>query len=166
MYRDVRFMSTCLSELRLLQCPCCLATQQPGQEDWHNLCQVCGYQSARFTNAINSPHATISESHREDGLQALRESNFRSLLEMMEPFRSAQRQSLLEVGCGHCWFLQLAAGRFAALGIEPDTQIFQSAKAKGLNVARRQLEQNLAYRHGQNRKRSQDYLDECQGWLS
>jgi 2-polyprenyl-3-methyl-5-hydroxy-6-metoxy-1,4-benzoquinol methylase len=45
-----------------------------------------------------------------------------------------QHQTLLEVGCGHGWFLELATQRFAVTGIEPDKHIFQTASAKGLHV--------------------------------
>jgi SAM-dependent methyltransferase len=127
-------MLTCPSEPAALPCPCCLTEQRQGLDGWHHICPNCAYESAQFSNAINLAHASLSESRRADGLRALRESNFRELLRLLNPHLTDRHQRLLEVGCGHGWFLELAAQRFAVVGIEPDEQIFQLARAKGLPV--------------------------------
>ena len=134
MYRADPFMLTCPVEPQDLHCPCCLTMQRQGKDVWHHQCPNCGYESAWFTNSINVEHASLSESHRADGLHALRESNFRDLLGVLSPHLTKEHRSLLEVGCGHGWFLELAGRRFAARGIEPDQQICQLARAKGLDV--------------------------------
>ena len=127
-------MSTSRINQKGFQCPCCLSLQQEGLDVWHHVCKVCGYESAQFRNAINMEHTALSETHREEGLRTLRESNFRELLAKMRPHLSGRHQTLLEVGCGHGWFLRIAGERFAALGIEPDHQIFLAARARGVDV--------------------------------
>lgn len=127
-------MMTCPTEPLQLPCPCCLTLLLSGEAAWHRICPKCGYESAQFSNAINMPHASLSEPQRENGLHTLRESNFKVLLDRMLAHLSSQHQTLLEVGCGHGWFLELAMQRFNVTGIEPDSHILQAARAKGLNV--------------------------------
>lgn len=134
MCHAVRFMSTCPIDPVDLSCPCCLTVQLAGQAAWHHICPKCGYESAQFFDAINLSHASLSETQRESGLRALRESNFKDLLERLRPHLTNQHKTLLEVGCGHGWFLELAAQRFTAAGIEPDHHIFQLASSRGLRV--------------------------------
>jgi SAM-dependent methyltransferase len=129
-------MLTCRTDQNGLACPCCLATQISGLEAWHHVCLACGYESAQLSPAINTTGAGLCESLRADGLRALRQDNFRELLDQIGPHLSHQQQTLLEVGCGHGWFLEIAAARFSVTGIEPDEQIFLHAKARGANVIR------------------------------
>lgn len=116
------------------ECPVCHAGLVPGLQDWHLKCPACRYESAALEPVINSDpaHEMIDEQAREDGLRALRVSNFTTLLERIKSERSSGR--LLEVGCAHGWFLELAQQSFEVVGIEPDKAVVEAVSHKGLPV--------------------------------
>jgi SAM-dependent methyltransferase len=95
----------------------------------------CGYEGSDLAPTINvaSAHLSIDEASRESGLHDLRVHNFAELLVQI---RRAQPNGgrLLEVGCAHGWFLELAKDAFDVCGIEPDERIFREAAAMGLPV--------------------------------
>jgi 2-polyprenyl-3-methyl-5-hydroxy-6-metoxy-1,4-benzoquinol methylase len=79
-----------------------------------------------------SAHQLIDEHAREAGLREVRATNFRTLLAEIKSLKPSGR--LLDVGCAHGWFLELAARDFDALGIEPDQPVSTATAARGLAV--------------------------------
>ncbi|EPL9726674.1 class I SAM-dependent methyltransferase, partial [Pseudomonas aeruginosa] len=116
------------------ECPVCHACLVEGLQDWHHECPACGYESAALEPVINSDpaHERIDEQAREDGLRALRVANFTTLLERIKAKKPGGR--LLEVGCAHGWFLELAQKSFEVVGIEPDQAVCKAVSHKGLPV--------------------------------
>lgn len=117
------------------ECPVCQNLLMPGLEDWHFQCAACHYESADLEPVINSnpAHELIDEQAREEGLRALRVQNFTTLLENIKGQKPLGGR-LLEVGCAHGWFLELARNDFDVLGIEPDQAVFDAVSGKGLPV--------------------------------
>lgn len=77
----------------------------------------------------------MNETVRESGLEHLRRRNFELVLDRLERVRPLDGARLLDVGCAHGWFLEAAARRGAApVGIEPDTEIGEAARDRGLDV--------------------------------
>jgi 2-polyprenyl-3-methyl-5-hydroxy-6-metoxy-1,4-benzoquinol methylase len=76
-------------------------------------------------------HQPLDEIARESGLRAIRNSNFKKLLSKISALTQAKNK-LLDVGCAHGWFLELAQKQFDVLGIEPDQAIFDQASKLGL----------------------------------
>ncbi len=100
-------------------------------------CVNCGYLASNLAPAIgqSNVHETIDETARLDALRQLREGNFERMLDLQARLTPNESLSLLEVGCGHGWFLQAAAQRgYQTLGIEPDPVIAEHARASGQNV--------------------------------
>jgi len=106
-------------------CPVCQHELAPGLTQWHFLCKECHYEKADLEPVINSgdAHTLIDEAARENGLRALRVKNFNSLLSRIKSCTKTGG-SLLEVGCAHGWFLDVAKDDFDAQGIEPDQAVF------------------------------------------
>jgi len=72
--------------------------------------------------------AAIDEDQRAAGLNSLRLSNFRRLIDRLTPLIEGPGRRLLDVGCAHGWFLDAAReGGFESSGVEPDPAI--SARA-------------------------------------
>lgn len=100
-------------------------------------CTNCGYLASNLAPAIGQPsaHESIDEAARLQALQLLRESNFEQMLDRQARLTPNGSLSLLEVGCGHGWFLQAAGRRgYRTLGIEPDPMIAAHARSIGLDV--------------------------------
>lgn len=115
-----------------MKCIVCDAALAAGLTSWHWTCRRCGYECSDFVPSINHAgvHAELDETRREDGLRALREANFRAIVQ-----RLGQRHGrLLDVGCAHGWFLRAAQADFDVVGIEPDRVIGRQARALGLDV--------------------------------
>jgi 2-polyprenyl-3-methyl-5-hydroxy-6-metoxy-1,4-benzoquinol methylase len=115
-------------------CPVCSNEMGLGIRSWHLQCRSCAYEKAAFEPTINAntSHDLINESARANGLQDLRVSNFETLLNHIKQLK--HQGSLLDVGCAHGWFLDLAKPDFNVLGIEPDKAIFDIVAAKDLAV--------------------------------
>ncbi|MBC7625556.1 MAG: class I SAM-dependent methyltransferase [Aeromicrobium sp.] len=116
-------------------CPVCENRLHPGYQSWHSLCRHCGYEKSDLQPAINLdvPHKLIDESSRETGLRELRIENFRALLEILKPIKPGGGR-LLDVGCAHGWFLDIAKQDFEVLGVEPDKSVFEVTSKRGLPV--------------------------------
>ena len=101
-------------------CPVCQSALSIGYRAWHWLCESCGYEKANGQPIINLHSAhQINEDIREKGLRALRVSNFKKLLISIKSLKPDGGR-LLDVGCGHGWFLETANNDFTVLGVEPD----------------------------------------------
>jgi len=116
-------------------CPVCRSPMRSGLQPWHRECACCAYEQADLAPAINEmqAHGQIDEQFREKGLRALRVDNFRALLKVIEE-SGLKSGRLLDVGCAHGWFLEAASGKFEVLGIEPDQQVCEATRRRGLLV--------------------------------
>jgi 2-polyprenyl-3-methyl-5-hydroxy-6-metoxy-1,4-benzoquinol methylase len=116
-------------------CPICNNTLVSKYRPWHWLCKRCKYEKANFESTINTTasHHIINEISRESGLRTLRISNFKKLLSKIRSCKPLGGK-LLDVGCAHGWFLDLAKPDFEVLGIEPDQQVFNKTIERHLPV--------------------------------
>jgi SAM-dependent methyltransferase len=123
------------NEVRMT-CIVCGTPQAAGLTGWHASCHECGYESAALQGAINEMPAgsPVDEDERELGLKALRQENFRDIVDLARRLARPGASSLLDVGCAHGWFLETARERFEALGIEPDAVVGGRTAARGLPV--------------------------------
>jgi 2-polyprenyl-3-methyl-5-hydroxy-6-metoxy-1,4-benzoquinol methylase len=117
------------------RCPACEAPLRAGLRPWHRRCAQCDYEGSTLEAGINDDarHAAIDEAAREDALHDLRMANFTTLLRHIGAARPEGRR-LLDVGCAHGWFLELARTQFDVLGIEPDGAVARTATQRGLPV--------------------------------
>lgn len=119
-------------------CVCCSQPLRAGLEPWHWVCAACGYESALLSPSINqaAAHENVDERGRDAGLKALREANFRQLLDQIvrhTPPGTSMR--LLDVGSAHGWFVKAATERgYDALGLEPDHAVCAQARRDGAHV--------------------------------
>ena len=116
-------------------CPVCLSELSAGYQSWHLFCKHCGYEKANLRPTINlhSAHQLIDENAREIGLRDLRISNFEKLLAGINSLKPTGGR-LLDVGCAHGWFLEVAKSDFDVTGLEPDKNVFNSTVKLGLPV--------------------------------
>lgn len=117
------------------KCPICQGELSVGFRPWHFLCKTCGYEKANLHPTINScsAHQLIDEHARETGLRELRVRNFKELLTNIVSLKPSGGR-LLDVGCAHGWFLDIAKNDFDVLGLEPDKRIFEATSSRGLPV--------------------------------
>ena len=125
-----------LSGAENMACIVCGNQKIAGLAAWHARCPACSYESAALDVAINDAHASeqVNEQEREAALRALRQENFKVVVELAERFAPSGGRTLLDVGSAHGWFLETARERFDVLGIEPDAVVGGQAKAQGLPV--------------------------------
>lgn len=116
-------------------CPVCHSAMEGGLSGWHFKCAGCSYESSTLEPAINSntSQELVDETKREHGLKTLRTKNFQTLLERIKTHHLVNRR-LLEVGCAHGWFLEMAQRDFEAVGIEPDQHAQDILRKKKLPV--------------------------------
>jgi 2-polyprenyl-3-methyl-5-hydroxy-6-metoxy-1,4-benzoquinol methylase len=119
-----------------MTCIVCGTPQAAGLTGWHASCHGCGYESAALQGAINEQGAgaQLDEDARELGLKALRQQNFREIVDLAGRLARPESSRLLDVGCAHGWFLEAARDRFEVLGIEPDEVVGGRTAARGLPV--------------------------------
>jgi len=112
-------------------CPTCNSALVNGVTGWHFVCKGCGYENAELEPIINSnsAHTLIDETARENGLRTLRVKNFNALLDHIKIYKTPGGR-LLEVGCAHGWFLDVASESFEVLGIEPDQAVFNAVSQR------------------------------------
>jgi 2-polyprenyl-3-methyl-5-hydroxy-6-metoxy-1,4-benzoquinol methylase len=105
-------------------CLVCTTPLRNGMKEWHWGCPHCGYEKANLQPTINAPEsqAAIDEAARALALKSLRLENFKELLSEIEACQPPGPK-LLDVGCAHGWFLDLASPTFDVLGIEPDRRV-------------------------------------------
>jgi 2-polyprenyl-3-methyl-5-hydroxy-6-metoxy-1,4-benzoquinol methylase len=96
-------------------------------------CPACGFLASTLPVRINAVHR-IDEDARERALKAIRLSNFQQLLtECADLLPSGAR--LLDIGCGHGWFMEAATARgITCVGIEPDIEMERRARSAGHNM--------------------------------
>jgi len=116
-------------------CPICSNQMQKTITEWHWACKNCKYEKANLLPVINekSAHALINEADRESGLRNLRNKNFKKLIDEIKVFKPAGGK-LLDVGCAHGWFLDIAKNDFTVLGIEPDVHVHKNAIKRGVET--------------------------------
>ena len=116
-------------------CIVCSSPLKRGLFEWHSYCPKCGYECTDFQPSINvvDAHAKVDEAGREEGLKRLRQANFSYILTQLDQFKLTG-SNLLDVGCAHGWFLELAVKKYFALGIEPDDAVFEETKKKGFEI--------------------------------
>lgn len=124
-----------------VQCPVCQQPLQVGLQAWHLHCTACTYEGSSLLVDIDEHgnREVLNEDLREEGLSDLRHSNFRLLhAELANTISTPEggKPLLLDVGCGHGWFLQATAKDFDGQGIEPDARIADVAASQGLTVRR------------------------------
>ncbi|WP_456953775.1 class I SAM-dependent methyltransferase [Lysobacter sp. HA35] len=82
----------------------------------------------------------MDETSRHAALESLRKSNFRRVLDAIDEskcFGAAASAKLLDVGCAHGWFLELARERgFDVTGIEPDPNVKQLGSIAPASIRR------------------------------
>ena len=119
-----------------MTCIVCYSPLKAGLSGWHHTCPACAYESAALAVAINhaAEHAEIDEQVRETSLKALRQDNFRTIVALVRQFAAPQARTLLDVGSAHGWFLEMAAGAFEVVGVEPDEAVARRTAARGLPV--------------------------------
>ena len=95
-------------------------------QQWHYSCPTCKYERAVLPSNINllGAHQAIDETAREHALRNVRRHNFEILLRRILELKT--RGDLLDVGCAHGWFLELARTHFNVLGLEPDRAIYDA----------------------------------------
>ncbi|MGE4243166.1 MAG: class I SAM-dependent methyltransferase [Ramlibacter sp.] len=123
------------------RCGICAGPLRTGLAPWHRECAACGYESASLRPAINThdTETAIDEASREIGLKALRQHNFRLLLDricerLAEGGRTPREARLLDVGAAHGWFVRTARERLQAIGLEPDDHVRAMARAAGVEL--------------------------------
>lgn len=129
-----------------MRCIVCGQAQTVGLMPWHATCHACGYESAALEGTINAvpAGAPVDEAAREAGLKALRQENFRDIVAIARRFAKPGARRLLDVGCAHGWFLDIARDGFDVLGIEPDEKVGQRTAARGLPVRQGYFPEALA----------------------
>jgi SAM-dependent methyltransferase len=103
-----------------------------GLQEWHWGCTRCGYEKTNLQPTINAQEsqAAIDEAARAQALSSLRLENFKELLSEIEACQPPGPK-LLDVGCAHGWFLDLASKTFDVLGVEPDHRVGLEAAKPG-----------------------------------
>jgi len=84
---------------------------------------------------MNSAEVQLDEEQREYALSDLRRQNFNRVLDALAEAGLPPSSRVLDVGCGHGWFLMAAAARgYRAVGIEPDAAVEAIAEANDVDV--------------------------------
>ncbi len=119
-------------------CPACLAPLKPGLHTWHHVCSACTYEGSSLEVDIDvqGEREVLDEALRQEGLSDLRQNNFSLLAAELASGVTlpGQKPRLLDVGCGHGWFLKATADHFSSVGIEPDARVAEMASSQGVEV--------------------------------
>jgi SAM-dependent methyltransferase len=117
-------------------CTVCETEKKNGVTAWHCICPRCGYESGALEPSINDTavHELIDEDARERSLKALRQENFKHIVDWLDKHTGPEQRALLDVGSAHGWFLEEAGKKFSAKGIEPDDVVREKSLGKGIAV--------------------------------
>jgi SAM-dependent methyltransferase len=113
-----------------LSCPICNNSMESKVHEWIFYCINCNFRISTLRpnlqkDVIQSTSKNIDEDKRKVSLKQLRNHNFKIILDSLEEFTNKSSQKILDVGCGHGWFLELATLRgFESYGLEPDFNVF------------------------------------------
>ena len=115
-----------------ISCPVCDTPMRVTRHEWEFRCAGCGFLASTLPPAMNVGGSGIDEGRRETALSALRAQNFKRIIERISTLVEPDGAALLDVGCAHGWFLDVAVRRgYAARGLEPDRSIGEYALRKG-----------------------------------
>lgn len=116
-------------------CPVCNKKLFIGYASWHFICKNCKYEKSNLEPNINSnfTHKLLNENSREIGLKSLRINNFNKLIKKIRLLKP-NGGDLLDIGCGHGWFLEISKNYFNVFGLEPDKNIFNTASELDLPI--------------------------------
>jgi SAM-dependent methyltransferase len=96
-------------------------------------CTSCGFFKSELAVLINLV-TRIDEEKRARALKSLRDAGFRQLLDACSDILP-RGSTALDVGCAHGWFIEAARARgYLAVGIEPDVEIANRARAIGVEL--------------------------------
>jgi 2-polyprenyl-3-methyl-5-hydroxy-6-metoxy-1,4-benzoquinol methylase len=109
---------------------------QGSRRDWVFACPGCGYLASSLAATLDlQATPQIDEGCRESALAELRRHNFERVLDRIGTIADPGQRRLLDVGCGHGWFLDAAASRgFDVTGLELDEQMALRSRDKGYFV--------------------------------
>lgn len=118
-------------------CLVCGAPLRVRVAEWSAECPACGTWRSSLVPAINSAelHDPIDRSDRVAGFKQLRDENNAQILDDLSAEVSLEDKWLFDVGSAHGWFIEAAARRgMHAEGIEPEMEMVDHARARGLTV--------------------------------
>lgn len=122
---------------RSMPCPVCGGALAVGRQPWVLSCAGCKFLCSTLAVDIGGQaHLRLDEKERLEALRPLRRHTAGRILDGLHSVRP-RKGRLLEVGCGHGWFLEAARERgFETVGIEPDGAVADLAEQRGLRVLR------------------------------
>lgn len=118
-------------------CPACEATLRRQRPDWVRRCPSCGLWRSTLGTADGrlARSEALDEERRAEGLRPLRDESNGKEIRLIRGLLPLEGARVLDIGAGHGWFLEAVVRAGArAEGVEPDEQIADSARAKGLRV--------------------------------
>lgn len=119
------------------RCPTCDVVVRPMLTPWLARCPSCGLWTATdpAPAPVGARRPAVDEDQRAAALEPLRQENFRDLIAILGEVRPLRDARLLDVGCAHGWFIELAAAHGVhAAGLEPDAPVAAQARARGVPV--------------------------------
>lgn len=118
-----------------MMCPICETALRQQDPAWLYRCPGCRFEASSLDCAparITSEDDQLDETAREAALHTLRRGNFRTLLDTAFRETELAGMTILDVGCGHGWFLDEAKARgLVTFGIEPDAKVARRSTTQG-----------------------------------
>ncbi len=126
-----------LPDLNGQPCIACSSPIRVRVAEWSAECPACGSWRSLLVPEINSAelHEPIDRSGRVAGFKMLRDKNNAEILDEIAAEIPLGGKRLFDVGSAHGWFVEAAARRgMCAEGIEPEMEMVNHARSRGLNV--------------------------------